>query len=166
MPVPVPTPILRIVHVENLHVCLRRGGIFAPNFTPKDGLAYKTIHSAEIQQERRVRRVRCGPGGVIHDYVPFYFGYLSPMMLKLKTGQVEGYDEGQDPLIYLVSTVQAACDAGKGFIFSDGHGLAAFTKWSDDLDDLDKVDWAMVYQRYWRDTSTTWTASVGNKQSS
>lgn len=38
----------------------------------------------------------------MHDYVPFYFGPLSPMMLNLKTGRVAGYEEDQEPLIYLV----------------------------------------------------------------
>lgn len=151
MPVPIPTPIVRIIHVDNLRICLRRGGLHAPNESPQDGLVYRTIHNTEIQQERRVRQVRCGPKGVIHDYVPFYFGYLSPMLLKLKTGQVPGYEEGQDPLIYLVSTAQAVHEKGCGFVFSDGHGIAAFTRWYDDLADLDKVDWDMVYQRYWKD---------------
>ena len=149
-----PTPILRIIHLDNLRICLRHGRIYAPNHTPKDEFVYRTIHNTDIQQERRVRRIRCGPGGVIHDYVPFYFGYLSPMMLKLKTGQVPGYNEGQEPLIYLVSTAQAVCEAECGFVFSDGHGIAAFTKWYDDLADLDKVDWDMVYQRYWKDDIT------------
>src|SRR6516165_9238491 len=103
MPVPDPTPIFRFVHVDNLEIVLRRGGLHAPNHTPNDGLQYKTIHNVEIQEERRQRRVTCGPRGVIHDYIPFYFGYLSPMMLQLKTGKVAGYTEGQEPLIYLVS---------------------------------------------------------------
>ncbi|MBI5406295.1 MAG: DUF4433 domain-containing protein [Nitrospirae bacterium] len=96
-------------------------------------------------------RLKHGPCGVVHDYVAFYFGYLSPMLLQLKTGRVEGYDEGQESLIYLVSTVQAVRQSGVEFVFSDGHGIAAFTDWYDDLADLDKVDWDMVYQRYWTD---------------
>ncbi len=96
--------------------------------------------------------ISCGPGGTIHDYVPFYFGYLSPMMLNLKTGRVPGYDEGHEPLIYLVSTAQKVRDSGAGFVFSNGHGLATFTDWFDDLTRLDQVDWDMVYQRYWADT--------------
>ena len=87
----------------------------------------------------------------MHDYVPFYFGYLSPMLLQLKTGRVAGYTEGQEPLIYLQTTVQAVIGAGRRFVFSDGHGIAAFTHWFDDLARLDQVDWEMVYQRYWRD---------------
>lgn len=104
-----------------------------------------------MQDKRRVERIPCGQKGVIHDYVPFYFGYLSPMMLQLKTGQVPGYSEGQEPLIYLVSTAQKIHEHGTPFVFSDGHGLASFTQWFDDLSDLDKVDWNMVYERYWTD---------------
>ena len=74
------------------------------------------------------------------------------MVLQLKTGQVGGYNEGQEPLTYLVSTVQVVKQSGARFVFSDGHGIAAYTDWYDNLGDLDKVDWDMVYQRYWRDT--------------
>lgn len=151
MMVPNPTPIYRFIHIDNLHVCLQRDGLHAPNHTPDDGLVYKTIHNVDIQRQRKIREIHHGPGGVIHDYVAFYFGYLSPMMLQLKTGQVEGYDEGQEPLIYLVSTAQAIANSGTGYVFSDGHAVAAFTHWYDDLANLDKVDWNMVYQHYWAD---------------
>jgi hypothetical protein len=152
MAVPNPTPILRFLHVDNLAIVLRRGGLHAPNHTPNNGLVYTTIHNADIQDQRRQRVIPCGPCGVIHDYVSFYFGPLSPMLLQLKTGQVAGYAEGQEPLIYLASFAQVVRDSGTGFVFSDGHGIAAFTSWYNDLSDLDKVDWNVVCQRYWRDT--------------
>jgi len=151
MPIPYPTPIFRFIHVDNLPLCLERGGISAPNFEPANGMNYKTIHNLEIQQHRRIMNIPCGPGGVIHDYVPFYFGYLSPMLLQLHTGRLEGYTEGQAPIIYLKTTAQAIAQSGAGFVFSDGHGIAHYTEWFDTLDDLDKVDWEMVYQRYWSD---------------
>lgn len=152
MPVPNPTPIYRFIHIDNLRVCLERRGLYAPNHCPDDGLTYRTIHNEEVQNKRHVTSIPCGPGGTIHDYVPFYFGYLSPMLLNLKTGRVSGYNEGQAPLIYLASTAQAVRDSGAGFVFSNGHGLATFTDWFDDLAQLDQVDWDMVYQRYWSDT--------------
>ena len=151
MSVPSPTPIVRLIHLDNLEVCMRRGGLHAPNHTPNDGLTYRTIHNVEIQAKRRVERIPCGPRGTIHDYVSFYFGYLSPMMFQLKTGRVPGYSDGQEPLIYLVTTAQAVQAAGVDYVFSDGHGIAVFTNWFDDLADLDKVDWSMVEQRYWSD---------------
>lgn len=151
MTAPSPTPIFRIVHVDNLATLLKRGGLHAANHTPNDRLPYRTIHNVDIQTERHVRPISCGPGGTLHDYVPFYFGYLSPMLFQLKTGRVAGYNEGQAPLVYLKSTAQAAGGAALGFVFSNGHGIAAFTGWYDDLARLNEVDWDMVYQRYWAD---------------
>jgi hypothetical protein len=148
---PVPTPILRFTHVDNLGTIIRRGGIHAPTHVPDDGLSYRFCHSAEVQSARADVAIHVGPRGTMHDYVPFYFGYLSPMMLNLKTGRVEGYSDGQDPLIYLVSSAQAIEAAGIMFVYSDGHGLATFTEWFDDLEELDGVDWTVVNQRYWTD---------------
>ncbi len=152
MPVPVPTQIYRLTHVDNLGTLLRRGGLHAPHHTPNDGLGYRTIHDVEIQAERRVWVIECGPGGTVHDYVAFYLGPRSPMLYKLNRGGVPGYTEGQEPLIYLVSTVQAVAAAGLDFVFSDGHGIARFTSWYSKLADLDRVDWETVYARYWADT--------------
>jgi len=151
MAAPHPTPIFRIVHVDNLPTLLQRGGLHAANQTPNDRLPYRTIHNVDIQSERHVRPIPCGPGGTLHDYVPFYFGYLSPMLFQLKTGRLAGYNEGQAPLVYLKTTAQAVAAVGRGFVFSNGHGIAAFTDWYDDLNRLNEVDWGMVYQRYWAD---------------
>lgn len=149
---PNPTPILRFVHVETLPTLIRRGGLHSPRTMPNDGLPYRPIHSTTHQAARSEVQISCGPGGTIHDYVPFYFGPLSPMMLNLKTGRVAGYTEGQEPLIYCVTTAQAVLAAGRRFVFSDGHGLATpLTEWFDDLAQLDRVDWGMVNQRYWTD---------------
>jgi len=152
MPVPQPTIIYRIMHIDNLGICLERGGLHAANHVPDDGLVYKTIHNEDIQRVRRVKLIPCDPGGTIHDYVSFYFGPRSPMLYQLHTGWVPGYSEGQEPIIYLVSTVQRVYDAGAQYAFSDGHGIAEFTKWYDDLDALDQVDWTAVNATQWNDT--------------
>ena len=152
MKVPIPTPIYRFIHIENLNILLRRGGIHAPNFTPNDGLSYRTIHNIDIQQQRRITKISCGPDGTIHDYVSFYFGPRSPMLFQLHTGRVEGYTEGQVPLIYLVTTAQKFDESGARFVFSDGHGIALYTSWFDKLTELDKIDWNAVHARIWKDT--------------
>jgi hypothetical protein len=149
--VPQPTRIYRMVHVESLSTILARGALHAPTCTPDDGLPYRTIHNTQVQASRRAKSVPCGPCGTVHDYVAFYFGPLSPMLLNLKTGRVEGYAEGQAPLVYLVSSAQAVAAAGRRFVFTDGHGLAGFTQWFDDIAHLDAVDWNLVGERYWAD---------------
>ena len=150
---PIPTPVYRLIHIDNLGTCLRRSALCAPNHTPDDGAVYKAIHNVDIQRERRTRPLPCGPGGAIHDYVPFYFGPRSPMLLQLHTGMVAGYKEGQDPLVYLITSAQIVESSGTSFVFSDGHGIAAYTRWFDDLADLDKVDWVAVKATYWSDTA-------------
>ena len=152
MPVPHPTPIFRLIHVDNLAGILQREGIYAPNHVPQDGIIYRAIHHQHIQERRTMRGVPCGPGGVIHDYVPFYFGRLPPMLLALRDGYVSGYNEGQEPLIYLEASAQDVAAEGAGFVFTDGHGVMVFTAFYDDLARLDEVDWQMVQQRYWADT--------------
>jgi hypothetical protein len=134
-----PTPIYRLVHIDNLPVILDCGGMHAPNHPPEDRCEYRTIHNVDIQKVRRQRPILCGPGGTVHDYVAFYFGQRSPMLYQLHTGWVENYNQGQEPLIYAVSTVETIVRAELGFVFSDGHGIAAFTQWFDNLDDLKEV---------------------------
>jgi len=67
MSMPHPTPIFRLIHVDNFDIILQRSGIPAPNNTLDDGLVYKTIHDVDIQSERSMRNMQCGPCGVIHD---------------------------------------------------------------------------------------------------
>ncbi len=154
MAVPKPTWIYRIIHIDNLETCLQREFLCAPNHTPADGLPCRIIHNAEIQAVRSTRKIGCGPGGVVHDYVPFYFGPRSPMLYQLHTGWVSGYTEGQEPIIYLVSSVQKVAAQGQEFVFSDGHGITAFTSWFSDVDELEQVDWDAVKARIWKDTDT------------
>jgi ssDNA thymidine ADP-ribosyltransferase, DarT len=151
MPVPNQITLYRLVHVDTLQPLLTRGALHAPNWTPDDGLPYRTIHSASVQASRHNRPILCGPGGTCHDYVPFYFGPLSVMLLNLKTGRVAGYTEGEPPLVYLTTTTARVRAAGCQFVFSDGHGLARITDYYDDLGKLDKVDWNLVGARYWAD---------------
>lgn len=140
------------MHVDNLDLCLRRGGMYSTNHTPGDGGVYKTIHDTGVQANRHNKPVPCGPGGTLHDYVPFYFGPLSVMLLQLKTGRVSGYNDGQEPLVYVVAYAQDIVASGCGYVFTDGHSLARITEFFSDLCHLDRVDWSMVNQRYWKDT--------------
>lgn len=149
MTVPIPTPALRVVHIDCLDTLVRRGMVHAPSCCPHDGLPYPSIHDTTVQVKRAARSVPCGPRGNVDDYVSFYFGPRGPMLLRLCTGTVEGYSGGQEPLIYLVVHAQAVDANGLQFAFSDGHGLATFTSWFDDLAELDKVDWDVVYTKYW-----------------
>ncbi len=140
--------------MDNLNVCLQRNGLYAHNHMPDGDLTYKIIHDVNIQSQRSVTQIPLGPKGTIHDYIPFYLGPRSPMLFQLHTGRVQGYDEGQEPLIYLVSSAKTVQNSQAKFVFSDGQGIARYTEWFDDPSYLDGLDWEAIYSIYWASTTS------------
>ncbi|MFH0982950.1 MAG: DUF4433 domain-containing protein [Planctomycetota bacterium] len=150
-PIPIPTPIYRIVHIDNLPTLLARDALHAPNHVPPDGLPWVSIHATQTQADRGQKVVACGPRGIILDYVGFYFGPRSPMLFRIHTGHGVAQID-QSNIAYLVSTAQAVKATGLGFVFYNGHSLAAYSRAFADLDRLADVDWATVNLVYWNDT--------------
>jgi hypothetical protein len=108
----------------------------------------------DIKAKRKAIRIRLAPYGCVADYVPFYFAPRSPMLYKLAKGGVPTYADGQDLLIYLVSTVETATRAGLQCLFSDGNCAAAVTQVCADLTQLDSmVDWEVMHAQRWNNTA-------------
>lgn len=149
--VPNPTPIYRIVHIENLATIVRREIIHAPSQVPNDGLPWRSIHAIETQAARGQKFVPCGPRGVINDYVGFYLGPRSPMLYRIHTGHnVEKID--QSNIAYVVSRAQRVAEASLGFVFTDRHSLAAVANFYNDIARFDRVDWDICYATKWNNT--------------
>lgn len=114
------------------------------------GLVPRSSAHTNIQQIRAQTAVPAGPGGTLHDYVPFYFGERSPMLYANHKRGVQG-SEGQDEIIYLVSTTQAVAEAAEvDWVFTDGHAIMAFTAFFDSLDALSQIDWKAVHAVQWK----------------
>ena len=119
----------------------------------QEQIDYVDIAYQGIQYRRASTRVPCGAGGVLHDYIPFYFAPRSPMLYAIHKGNVEGYREGQTPVIHLVCEAEAIEAAEICFVFTDGHAVIGYTSFFDDLQDLDlAIDWEIMEARYWADT--------------
>lgn len=146
------TPIFHITHFRNLPSILEAGGLHCKATTEARGLCQVSIAHENIQDRRRRTRVPCGPGGVLHDYAPFFFCTKPPMLFTIARGNVEGYAEGQDPVVYLFSTVEKVMELGLPFVFTDGHGTVALTRFFVDPARLDQVDMPLMKAKYWFDT--------------
>jgi len=72
MPVPDPVYIYHITHIDNLPGIIEAGGLLANNSAAENG--FVNIAHESIQQRRHSKQVPCGPGGLLHDYAPFYLG--------------------------------------------------------------------------------------------
>lgn len=133
----------RIYHftdAANLPAILESGCVYCKSRLPA-GVQTVDISHYDVQARRQVKSVGCGPGGVLHDYVPFYFATRSPMMFVISKGGVEGCSSNTKRLVYLVSDLRLVQEAGLRFVFTDGHATKAFTTFYESVADMDKVDW-------------------------
>ena len=72
--------------------------------------------------------------------------------MRYYKGNVEGYKDGQNPILHLTRLVEAVEEAHLSFAFTDGHAEMAISDFFDDTDRLDKVDWDIMKATYWADT--------------
>ncbi len=145
-----PTKIFHITHCDNLAAILQAGELRAVATLPAPP-AVSVAHNS-IQARRATTRVPCGPGGCLHDYVPFYFGPRSPMLYALHRGSVAGYADGEAPIVHLVCNAEDVASAGHRFVFTDGHAAIAYSEYYDDLAKLGCVDLALMRATSWADT--------------
>jgi hypothetical protein len=111
------------------------------------------VADATIKSRRMTKRVPCGPGGTVGDYVPFYFAPRSPMMFRIQRGGVEDVSSDPSRLVYLVSSTEAVIEARHAYAFTDGNAAAAFTEFHADADRLaDVVDWRLMKATMWANT--------------
>lgn len=146
------TPIYHITHMRNLPLILEHGGLLCHTAHAELNLSHVNIAHQTIQDRRATTPVPLAPYGTLHDYVPFYFAPRSPMLFAINKGRVEGYAEGQTPILHLVLSAERIAQEKLPFVFTDGHAIMAFSSFYNDLNKLDQIDWDLMQSRYWHDT--------------
>jgi len=146
--------IYHITHVSNLAGIVTEGGLHCDATVAARTLSGQSIAHSNIKARRAVTTVPCGPGGLLPDYVPFYFAPRSPMLFVISKGGVETYpSRDQSAVVHLVSSTETISGANLPFVFTDGHGIMALTNFHEDLKELEKIDWKVIRGRYWNDTN-------------
>jgi hypothetical protein len=75
------------------------------------------------------------------------------MLYSIGGGFVEGYKDGEDPILHLVTTAEAVAAAGLPYTFTDGHAELAVSDFFENLAEIaTKVDWPVMRLTYWNDT--------------
>lgn len=149
---PFPTPIVHFTHVDHVATIASRG-LVADNTARAEGLLTVEVGSHQIKERRRQRGVPIEPGGVVADYVPFYYAPRSPMMFVIDRGGVPTYTEGCDSLVYLVTTVERIRELAVPTLFTDRNAVLAVTEFSDDVEALGElIDWTLMKSQMWSNT--------------
>lgn len=140
--------IFRICHVDNLSNILR-DGCHCRSSAQGQG-PYVEIGNRDLIGRRSTREVDCPPGGVLSDYVPFYFTPFSPMLLNIKTGFNGIAMRPMRDIAILVSSLPHLSKQGVPFVFSDRHAYLKAAVFSNDMADLGRIIWPALRARGFR----------------
>jgi hypothetical protein len=136
--------IFRIIHRDCLPWILDNG-LHCRNSETRDQ-NFKTIGNPDLIDKRASRIVPVPPGGVLSDYVPFYFTPHSIMMFNIHTGRSVPKIPNQEILI-LVSSLRRLAAHDIGFVFTDRHAYTRTAQYFVRMEDLDQVDWPLLQSR-------------------
>ncbi|MDR1511963.1 MAG: DUF4433 domain-containing protein [Propionibacteriaceae bacterium] len=150
--------VYHFTHVSNL------AGIVRDGLLCDSAVSGSLQHEAgdqQIKRRRRQKAVPCDSGGVVADYVPFYFAPRSPMMYRITNphgragGGVATYGRPPHELVYLVSSVERLRRAGLTLVLSDRNAATEYATFCDDPGRWFAegfIDWAVMRATYWSNT--------------
>ena len=143
-----------MTHIDNFAQILRSGAIYSYARLKHENIDYVNIAYADIQEKREMCFVSVdGKRLSLHEFVPFHFAPRSPMLYTVAQGNVEGYDSGQEPLIYIVIDIARIVTSGRRFIYTDGHPIMYYTQYYTDITALgEAIDWDVMNATYWANT--------------
>jgi len=74
------------------------------------------------------------------------------MLYAIHGGYVDRYDDGQQPILHLVTKVSMILEEGLSYAFTDRHAVLALAEFYDDPESLNQVDHSLMYENDWSDT--------------
>ncbi len=137
--------IFRIAHVSTVPWILDHG-LQCRNATIREP-NYIEIGNPDLIRKRTDRALPIAPNGTLSDYVPFYFTPFSPMMLNIHTGHGGITKRRNDEIIIFKTSLHKLHADGVRFLFSDRHAFLATAQFSSNLEDLNRIDWAILQNR-------------------
>jgi len=143
-------PIFHITHVDNLPSIIGARCLWSDAQRISQGFGNTNIGYSHIKARRMVHAVTVSKGGTLGNYVPFNFCARSVMLFVVSRGH-ENYNQGQIPIIHLVSSTDAIVASGRPWAFTDRHADLVYSNQYDLLADLNNVDWNVMSERYWNE---------------
>lgn len=135
--------IFHFTDMENLDSIIKNG-LLCTNVKNERGIVHKNIANMTIQERRANMDVPVGPGGKVHDYVPFYFSSINPMLLK----KLNEKNVDQPQIIYLCVKIERL--DRKDAVFTDASANTNIApNFYDDSTHLDELSWELIDSKKW-----------------
>jgi hypothetical protein len=113
------TFLYRMTHIQNIPHILDKGitHVRSLNANPN----YKPIGDPSLISTRSnfvlLNNKKLG------DYIPFYFGVLTPMLYVIQKGYNQVIDTPSEDIVYCVTSVQQIINSELDFVFTNGHAI-------------------------------------------
>lgn len=150
--VPDRIPLYRIVHWQNVAHILQHGLCCAGH--PEANPNFINIGHKQLIADRHEYPITKLPdAGSLGEYIPFYFGPFSPMLLMIKNGTPPVQQRPQEDIVYLISSVSTIKAAGLAYCFTDRQAKRKLAEFYQNDEDFDKIDWDVVGQKQWNNVA-------------
>lgn len=135
-------------HIDNLSSIVAHDGLYSINMQKNLNITHHNFAIMDIQQRRSKMEVPAGPGGVVHDYVPFNFATTNKMLLRLVNSKVVD----QPYIVFMAVPIEKILE--KNVVFTDASANTITPPhFYNNPNDLNKLDWNLIDSTKWGGTS-------------
>ena len=135
-------------HIVNIPSIVEEGGLLSTNEKKRLCVDHYSIANPNIQNRRSTMPVPVGPGGVVHDYVPFYFASVNPMLLQILSCKIVD----QPYICFIAVPIEKLME--ESVVFTNASANTTIPpKFYEDPIDLDQLDWEQIDSRGWKKQS-------------
>lgn len=136
--------IFHFTDIRNLDSIIKNG-LLCTNIKNKNGITHRNIANTNIQNRRATMKVPVEPKGKVHDFVPFYFSSINPMLLK----KLNEKNVDQPLIVYLCVKIDRL-DKDDAVFTDASANTAVPPTFYGDIKDLDKLDWNLIENKKWK----------------
>lgn len=130
-------------HVDNIESTVQHG-LLCTNLKKSKGIGHFNVANENIQHRRSQMSVNVGPGGVVHDYVPFYLTTINPMLL----GLLNRKNIDQQYVVFIAVSIEKILESE--VIFTDASANTSNPPhFFEKPEDLDRLNWGLIDSPKW-----------------
>ena len=139
--------IYHFTYLDNLENIIENG-LLSTNLKNELGIEHVDIANQAIQCRRANMTVTCGPGGSLHDYVPFYFSARTRMLLRILNSK----NVDQQFIIYFAVPISLV--SRDDVVFTSASANTAIPPtFFENPSDLSNLNWEVIDSNTWRHSS-------------
>lgn len=148
--------IFHITHIDRLQSILEEGCLFSDREVGRRQLSGTKIGFPHIKRRRSAKQLLTKPELTVGECVPFYFCPRSVMLYVIHKRNLQDlpYSGGQEPVIhfrgYLQEAVEWAEESDLHWAFTSINAADQAAEDWDSLDELNRINWEIVYDHEWR----------------